>query len=404
MIDNLQIWDSLRKAYPQFASHTSKGTKELFTAKGFEALQVNDAQAINEFFNLSMRVFLQTVNVSRAKDPLEAKGFGEHYNQPNGGIIQRMAVNSIKPISPAYKNLTNGSTIDPFVVRKPEAGERFFKQNFDYQSLITIPDEFAMKQIFISEFGMSEFMGGIMEGLKNGYTTQVYLNKIEAINAGINSMTRTLKPTQKVTVELGDTPTTDQLVDFILAVNDIVSAMDIAPQTSGFNAMGFDSTQDISRLKLLIRPGYLNLIKTHVLPNAYNQEQLNLPVDVIEVENFGGLTPFTDPDLVAPALPIYNTVGELTGYGLQPTDTVPLFTDDQVFWKDPNEDVVAILVDKGYVFTSQQNPYSVEPIRNPRGLYTNYWASSPNNTIACDPLYNIVVFKKVDDITEPQMP
>ena len=46
------------------------------------------------------------------------------------------------------------------------------------------------------------------------------------------------------------------------------------------------------------------------------------------------------------------------------------------------------------MFTSTQNPYNVRPIINPRGLYTNYWASAVGNTVACDPLFNFVVFKK----------
>ena len=64
-----------------------------------------------------------------------------------------------------------------------------------------------------------------------------------------------------------------------------------------------------------------------------------------------------------------------------------------VYWDDPNKDVYAILADKGLVFQMRQNPYEVKPIYNPRGLYTNYWASSPNNGIFVDHYYNMVVFK-----------
>lgn len=390
---NLALWDSLRKGYPQFATQTSKGTKDLFTTQGWEALKNTNPTAINDFFLLSMRVYLQLVNISHAVDPLENKGFGEYYDNPMGGYIQRMATYSIKPISPAYKNLTNGATVDPFVVRKPVTAERFFRQNFDYQSMITIPDDFAMKQIFISEFGMSEFMGGIMAGLNNGYTTQVYQNKLEALNAGINSTIYPLQVTQKVTVPMSATPTSTELVGLIFAINELISAMEIAPQTSNFNAIKFSSTQDTSRLKLLIRPTYMNLIKTGVMPNAFNQQFLNLPIDVIEVENFGGLQAFKEATFTTPLFPVYSTLGEELGFTETSGGTTVTVQNDAVFWKDPNAGVIAVMADKGYIFNSMQNPYSVEPIRNPRGLYTNYWASSPNNTIATDPLYNIVVFR-----------
>ena len=67
--------------------------------------------------------------------------------------------------------------------------------------------------------------------------------------------------------------------------------------------------------------------------------------------------------------------------------------EDAVFWKDPNADVIAVLADKGAVFTQMQGQYSVEPIRNPRGKYTNYWASlAGDNGIYTDYNYNWVVF------------
>ena len=177
-ISNADMWDALRAKFPTFASHTAKATSELFTASGFEALKKADPDAVNDFFGLSIRVYLDTVNVSRAKDPLEAAGFGQSFNNPYGGYIQRMSIDSIKPISPAYKNLQEGSSPDPFSVRKASVKERFFKQNFDYASGITIRDTDMIRNIFISEFGMSEFMSGIMAGLNNGYVIQKFENKL----------------------------------------------------------------------------------------------------------------------------------------------------------------------------------------------------------------------------------
>lgn len=395
-ISNADLWNAIRAKYPQFRSHTSEATLDMFTERGFEQLKTYDTTALNDFFNLSMRVYLQLINVSHAKDTLEDKGFGEHYDMPWGAYIQRMAIGSIKPISAAYKNLPDGGTVDPFVIRKPLANERIFKQNFDYASLITIPDEFAMKQIFVAQNGMSEFMAGIFAGLENGYTTQVFVNKLEALNAGINSTNFPLKDTQKVDVPLSATATDAQLTDFILSVKNIVSAFDLAPQTDAYNAAGFASTQDIGRLKLLIRPGYKNAIATRVLTNAYNQEHLTLPVDVIEVPHFGGLQAYKEAAFTTPLYPVYNKLGEQVGFAETDGATAATVDNDAVFWKDPNENVIAVLADKGYLFTTRQNPYSVEPIRNPRGLYTNYWASSPNNAINVDPVYNIVTFNKTN--------
>ena len=168
-----------------------------------------------------------------------------------------------------------------------------------------------------------------------------------------------------------------------------------ATQTDAYNALGFKSTQDVSRLKMLIRPGYKNAIETLVLANAYNQERLQLPIDVIEVPHFGGLKPQVNiSSTLTDVYPIYNKLGEVIGYDTNELAEVPTYTEDDVVWFDPNKDVIAVIADKGCVFTSKQNGYTVEPIRNPRGLYNNFFANSPNNTIAYDPLYNFVIIKK----------
>lgn len=393
-ISNVDLWNEIRNRFPQFESHTSKGTKQMFTESGFEALKSGDyPDVLNDFFNLSLRVYLQLVTVSRAKDILDEGDFGEYYNNPMGGYIQRMSINSIKPVTPAFKNLTNGKSVDPFVVNKPEVKERFFKQNFDYQSLLTMPDDFQFKNIFISEFGMSEYMGGLMTALENGYTIQKFENKLEAINAGIHSENYPLQATQIVTASLSADPTNEELANIILTMNNIISAMILGPQTNAFNAMHFSTIQDKSRLRILVKPGFKNLIKTKLLANAFNRDELTLDAAIIEVPHFGGLKPYKEAEHTTKLYPVYNSLGTCIGFNEAADQEVVTVEENAVFWDDPNEDVIAIIADKGWMFHSMQNPYTVEPIRNARGLYTNYWASSPNNTISIDPIYNVVIVK-----------
>lgn len=390
---NITIWDELRSRYPSFASHTAKGTAELFTEAGFEALKASDATAINDFFLLSLRTKLIDINVSHAKDGFEDNGFGEYYNVPFGGIIQKMCTNSVKPVSPAYKNLKNGDSPDPAVVRKPVTGERFFKQNFDYASFITIPDDFQKKTIFISEFGMSEYIAGIMEGLQNGYTVQKYENKLEALNKAINSENYPLQDTQKMSVTFADAtqPTNAEVLDFVLDIMNVADAMALPPQTDAYNAYKFASTQDVSRLALLVRPGFKNKLFM-ALPQIFHYDKSPLAnMNIIEVPNFGGLVPYKEKTYKTQVYPHYNTLGEEDGWALtEGGDLDSSIT--TVYYKDTNSGVYAMLADKGLIFEAQQNPYEVEPFRNPRGRYTNYWASSPNNTIAVDPIYNMVLF------------
>lgn len=391
-ITNKALGDMIAKIYPSFKSHTAQLTAETFTERGFDRITQLDPAFVNDFFELSMRVWLNVVNISHAKDILAEKDFGETYDQPWGAIIQRLSTNSVKPINPGWIGLKDGDAPDPFVVRKPVVAERFWKQNFDYASMITVPDDFQMKQIFVSEYGMSEFMAGIMEGLQNGYTTQVYLNKLEALDAAINSKKTPLRLNQIQTLEMSETPTDEQLRGMINAIKKIVAAMcDLGPQTDAFNAYGFNSTQDRGRLRLLLRQGYLPDLETNTLYAAFNRDNLETGIPIIQVPNFGGITYSDGTNYL---YPVYNSLGERIGWNTAANQSTTNVDEARVTAVDPNADVVAVLADKGVVFECRQNPYTVEPIRNPRGRYVNYWASSPNNTIAYDSLYNMVVFKK----------
>ena len=402
-LTNAQLWTYLRNHYPKFKSETSEVTADLFTERGFEQLQNFDSSILNDFFDLSLRVFLQKIDVADVKDLLAGQGFGEDYETPYGGYTQRIAINSIKPVSPAFKGLQNGSSPDPFVVRKPDTSERFFTQNFDYQSLVTMPDAETYKNMFVNETGMSEYMAGIMKALANGYALQVYNNKLEAINAAINSSDYALKDTQKygiaisnfeasgITTANAETAYASQFIGFIQLVRNIVDGMVYNPATGAFNQAGFETTQEKGRLKMLVRPTLANAIAAIMKLN--NADDMSLPIDIVKVPDFGGLLPYKEAAYTTPLYPVYDQLGAVIGYAETEGATEPTVQASAVYWKDPNEKILAVIADKGVVFTNTQNPYKVEPIRNPRGLYTNFWASSVNNGIFYDRYYNLVTIE-----------
>lgn len=419
-ISNVQFWNECRKNNPQFESYTSVGTKETFTEKGFEAIKASDLNILNKFFELSLRVAFQKIDVSRASNPLSDSGLVEVYDTPNGGFVQRIAIDSISPISPVYNGLENGSSVDPFKVRKPKSSQRFFEQNYDYQNLITI-QEFQVKQIFLDEFGMGQYISGVLQGLETGRIKQEYVNLKEVLNAGINSTEYPLKDTQKIQTTLPrdiSTVTSDQLTDFIEQIMDLMTGMSVQVSSAQYNAAGFDTKVDNSDYVLLVRAGIKNRIKTRLMVGAYNPDDLAIPIDrIIEVSDFGGLYPYSDDTYSQRLYPVYDSFGSETGYfiseanagnlipktdtdgnilGYETTSDVSkvdnIVPKKDVHWKDENSEVQAIVAQKGIIFENLQNPYTVNPIYNPAGLYTNYWASSPANGINYDYYYNIILF------------
>lgn len=406
---NIELWNAVRAKFPQFASHTSEGTAELFTANGYEALKRSDASALDDFFLLSARIYTQLIDTEApSRDPLVSQDFGETYDVPYGSIIQRLSVEPVVPVSPAYKNLKNFDSPDPNVVYKALVAERFFKYNSDYQALVTVPDDFHYKIIFIQPNGMGTYLQSqVVNALQAGYTTQTYLNKLEALNAYLNSTTNPLQDTQKFVWDAtAGAETVDQLADFICLVANIKDLMSYGTYTSAFNALGHENVQDPSRLRLIVRKGFTNKFRKARMTNPNPGEKLTIDMPIVEVESFGGLVPYQDDAFTTPLYPVYDALGHNVGYSTEQNAT-PVYSDDTnttvtgasagtfvaknaAHYKDPNEDIVAIIADKGLIFEGKQNPYDVEPWRNPRGRYTNLWASSPNNTVAVDALYNAV--------------
>lgn len=406
---NIELWNGIRAKFPTFASHTSKGTSELFTSRGYVALKQTDPQALDEFFDLSVKVFTQFINEDRARDPLESQGFGESYDVPYGEIIQRISTEPVLPISPAYANLKNGDSPDPFVVYKPDVTERFFRQNFNYASLITMPDDYRYKVIFTSDSGMGTYLESqILRGLESGYIAQKYDNKMEAINAYLNSTTNPLQDTQKYEwdVATAGSETNDELTKFVILVRNIVDAMTYGPYSDAFNSLKHNNVQDRNRLKLLVRIGTMDKIEAQLMANTYHDNRLNLPIDIVNVKDFGGLKPYQDESYTTPLYEVYDDLGHMVAWSTEAGATPTFAADGKTvtavssgtlvqkgaeYYQDPNANVIAMIADKGLLFEGIQNPYTIEPIRNPRGRYTNLWASSPNNTVAVDALYNAAI-------------
>ena len=423
-VTNAQLWDLARKASPTFKSHTAKATADLFTEKGFEMITRNDLNVVNEYFELSLRVAFQMLTVSKSKNPLVDIGLVQIFDNPAGGFTQRIAINSIKPINPRFKGLEDfakgGASVDPYIVKKPESSERFARKNFDFQALITLQD-FQVKEIFLNSNGMGAYLAGIMEALSNAYTIQEYENTLECLNSALNSSTYPLQDTQIINVDSWGTGTDGDIapadiLSLVKNIKDVSTAMDVVPQTNAYNAAKFSTLVEKDNLVLLLRAGLKTEMELKIELGAFNPDRISLPFEVKEIEHFGGLIPQdANNDNLQP---VYDKLGEVRGYiDADATINAPCFWDkansrwlvnitsggataDTTFpaepdhWKDPNEDVLAVLIQKGAIFEDSQNPYVVRSIENPAGLYRNMWASRPNNGLNFDYFYTMVVFRK----------
>ena len=394
---NVQLWNALRKKYKSFASLTADATADLFSEKGWGDISRDNIPALNQFFELSMRVAFQKMDVAKVNTRLVESGLVEVYGTENGGYLQRISMETITPVSPAFINLQNGDSPDPYVVRKPEAKERFFTMNFGFQSLVTI-QEYQVKTVFLDEYGMSAFLGGIMAALENGYRYQLELNVFKCIHECINSATHPLQDTQEIALtSWTDAGVTDaELKEFIAQLQDLATAMETSITQKGFNANKFDTAVSPEDHVVLMRAGIANKIKRQLMVGAYNPEDLTIPFKIIEVQDFGGLKYYFGDTDDYPLFPHYDALGAVDGWALTDGgDKEKELDDPDIRIVDLDADVLAVVAQKGLIFENIKDPYQVIPIFNPRGLYNNYWASVPDtNTVVYDANYDCIVITK----------
>lgn len=394
---NSQLWNALRQRFPSFKSLTSEATADFFTERGWGELSRNNIPALEQFWELSMRVAFQKIDIAKVKTRLKECGLVETYGTENGNYLQRISMEMIKPISAQYRNLQNGGTTDPYKVRKYDgARERFFQKNSDYASLITIQD-FSMKNCFLDEFGMSSFLAGVMASLENGYRVQMELNVYECLNEAINSTDKPLQDTQKLTLTswTDGAPTESELLDFLTQLQDLGTAMDTSITQKGFNANEFETAVDKEDHIVLVRAGIMNAIKRMKAINCHYDEgskMLDSGFKVVEVQDFGGIDHYFDNNKLYPH---YDALGAVDGWALSEGGAKEKELDDpSITIVDTNANVLACVCQKGLIFENIVNPYNVEVARSAPGLYNNYWASAPDNYLCYDANYDLITISK----------
>jgi len=431
-----QLWDACRAADSSFAAITSEATDSMFTERGFEALANNSPNVLGDFYAISLRIHLNEVRFAEVKDLFDEQNFGEHFSGDLGSaILQRISQGITYCIDPKWIGLENGDSPDPFVVRKGAPDEQFWTMNENIANLITIPDRFQYKGLFTSEYGMDIFVSGQSKSIVEGYKLQRYNDKKEAVHAALTSKDHPMKDTQNF--ETQDVTNAQTAIALVKLVRDIVDEAVWSPTGAGgkFNAGGFASKIDKDSLKLLARPQLFNQIAT--ISRLESPEDLSMPIDIVRVEDFGGTKPviksgekyakgtvkvvasgtpsyegfeaatFNAEEVTigtsagtATATPIYDQFGMRvatayagsaiggTGMGLIyiPTANARI--------EDPHSDIIALIADRGMIFTNTLNDVTVEPIRNPRGRYTNLHLSSPDNGICYDHRRNLIAIHK----------
>lgn len=405
---NEQLWASWIKTQPTYQSRISMSAQEVFTERGFSEISRTSPTAINDFVNAHVIWVLNAVLPSRVRGWWNRHDCTEVFRQDSGGYVQRLYGSTAREVDPGFLNLKNGDARSPWIVSYPENEEALYRLNDNYQGLLTIRGD-RMKEVFLSRYGVAQYTAAQLMGLENSYTLHVDKVLDEVFYTMLTDPLLTGQ--QVVKVSTTNWNNQQQLVDFFAAVGQVLEAMDSENVNSGWNMSGFETVQDKSRLRLIVRPWLITGMKFYTNPGAIHPDYFNLGIPVIPKENFGGVYYQAAEAIgdVAAGTRLYvaHDGTELNmvirapeghkGVGLaakaDATEAIAYSGDSNVTIVDPMANTLGVLLDKGAIFSVIQNPYRVEPWGpSPRTLQINYWANAENNGRFYDRHYTVVRF------------
>lgn len=391
LISNEELYKLARAASTTFEKVTPENYSD-FT-HNFAGLSASDArQLMNDFTNTILAVYLNKVEGVKAKNPWDAEGLIERFFVPFAGLKQNMYVTVKAPINPKFKTLTDGSSVDQQMITKGSVEDIFYTFNDDYQNTITIPDN-KIKTAINSEYGMSEIIGGYMQGLKSQYIEWEKTHTANTVNEMLNSVAHPIKDSQKITLPMSTNVTREQLKALVASVNNSVEAQELET-TTAFNIASFPKLVSKDELVFVTLPGLKNTLKTQLLESAFNKDELNMDIRTVVVPNFGGLVPTRTGNISTRLYPVYDAQGRPTGAYTTDEAGETAYT-GTVKYYDPNANVIGIIMEKGTIFIDEQNPYVVEPaVHNAAGHYQTFWASKENVGFHYDMYKNVIVIYK----------
>ena len=277
-VPNLLSWAQGLINMPAYSTRIPKAVRDNITALGYYIESDDfDPTAITPFLSgMLTKVGKQLVEGFQWDD----KVFDTFYKGeiPTGGFIENDFVGLTA--GEAYpKTLTDGQTVDPFVINKPAVEVSYFAVNYGMQYWTTIADE-QLSTAVLSNETLSNFIMEAIGVLVKSYQLDKYLAVREMLGAGgIYGLTDTVSITST-----GDSFSEDEAIAILRHLKSRIKAIRY-PQTQ-YNVRGVVNGMSKSDQVLIINGVVWEMVKSALRKTFHNELDLDVS-EVIEVDGFG---------------------------------------------------------------------------------------------------------------------
>ena len=430
-LTNAELVKAASFKYPGINSLLARTSLKLFSEAGFEAFSQLPDGGADKFLSAMLLVSRQYITPVKYKDAVDEIGILERFGVGYGAYIQDNRMGDMPNEDPIAfgedgTGLKNGYLmLKDRIVRKPTLKQDFYGKNKNYYNHFSWQDLDIKRAWLKEDGGLEELMGQAWAQILRNKAKVEYAWFFEALSGAINSVIHPMKDTQQIVLSssvLSDTEALTQ--ELVQAVKNVINSFENVPDVTIFNADGFPSAIGTEDLVLLVRKELAPIID-NVLAYVYHDTKLSFPIPVKAVPNFGGLLPADSSN--NPLQPVYTDAieyngvsygrGSIIGYvdasvtvngyakyangqwtvnvtsGSTTADTTFLVGDAPKDI-DPNENVLAVIAEKGVIFEMVAEDMVVETdyVRGYRVAQT--YVSQFNNGVNYRYTRNLITISK----------
>lgn len=381
--------------YGGFEGNTAKVSKEILQGAGWDSYQSLSSSDKEQFWNLIWQAYLDEVKGADIRVPKTFEYIVDYRSNPFGGQLRRIRVHrNSKPTSPKGLNMVKGAGANPFLNRTPKVTEEYWKVNFPYYNNLTI-DNKQVKLAFTSQDGIDKMISEYFKLFDQERLLQEHENIEYIFNSVISRNTLNTDQVREVK-EVTEASSRDDIVSFLSDIQNLYTYLDKTPLHTKFNEAGFETGINPNKMVLFVRSDIMNAIKNTVWTTAFNREFItNLKFDIEEVPAFG--TPIYKKNNTV-MVPVYSTnpadAGAVLGYNATGSEEDEIFQPYDLDVTTGEQDTLAVLMEKGTLFISDNDKYRVESIYNPADEKTNFFGKQYNRTYGYDKTCNFIKFVK----------
>lgn len=414
------------KIAPQFKEVASKVSNGLFTNSDIEYLTTlptgtDNLSSIYAAFMLVGAQFFDGVDFRNVFDKL---GIVDRLHMSTGEYVEYNSVGRIPNVSPSF-DIKDGDSPDQNEVRLFHLQQDFLGgKNVEYSNWVTFAD-YDLRRGLMNEGGIGRIISLVYQAIDLDRVTWEEGLLKESLNRAIHSEKFPLQGSQKFAIAApkstvanftADTFTLDELKSFCYGLDEIAEELDTATYSTMFNSYKFPGNLNKDDYVLILRKGYKSKMQ-ELIPEQYHIDFYEkVRFKTTSFADFGGITykDSSDNELQ----PVYDKNGSVVGfvnasytnvaaaefseannkwtvkYGANHGSTADVILANAVVKIDENEDIMAILVEKGLLVELIQNPFVSRSNYNNRGEYLNTWFNQKKNFIGVNAKKGLVIFKR----------